>query len=58
MLNSCYDYLCCSYINVVWTDVDFPTVPVGAVIDCHAGLAPLQLIVQANCQNLREKIKS
>ena len=37
--------ICCSYIDVVRADVDLSAIPVGALIDRHAALVPLQLVV-------------
>ena len=42
-----------TYVDVVWADVDLPRVPVGGLVDGHPRLAPLQLVVQPDGQDLR-----
>ena len=42
-----------THVDVVWADVDLPRVPVGGLVDGHPRLAPLQLVVQPDGQDLR-----
>ena len=42
-----------THIDVVWADVDLPRVPVGGLVDGHPRLAPLQLVVQPDGQDLK-----
>ena len=42
-----------THIDVVRADVDLPRVPVGGLVDGHPRLAPLQLVVQPDGQDLR-----
>ena len=42
-----------THVDVVRADVDLPRVPVGGLVDGHPRLAPLQLVVQPDGQDLR-----
>ena len=42
-----------THIDVVWADVDLARVPVGGLVDSHPRLAPLQLVVQPDGQDLK-----